>query len=179
MAIRSKTQEDMNSERELKLQAYADGELAPPDAAEVERWLAGDPEARALLEEIRHTREALRAYEAEVRLPESREFYWSKIEREIRRLETLARKREPVSTGLWALLQRWLPLAGAAAAIALAVALWNSSRADRLAEVSAEFALADAEAFTYQDYANGVTLVWLPYPAENEPAGANTEETLN
>lgn len=169
----------MNSERELKLQTYADGELPPGDAAEVERWLATDPEARALLEELRHTREALRAYEAEVRLPESREFYWSKIEREIRRLETPRRERVPAGTGLWALLQRWLPLAALAGAIALAVTLWNWSRADRLAEVSAEFALADAEAFTYQDYANGVTLVWLPYPAETEPAGANTDETLN
>jgi anti-sigma factor RsiW len=169
----------MNAERELKLQSYADGELPASDAAEVERWLAGDPEARALLEELRQTREALRAYEAEVRLPESREFYWSKIEREIRRLEAPERTRALASTGVWALLRRWAPLAGMAAAITLAVALWNWSRADRLAEVSAEFALADAEAFTYQDYANGVTLVWLPYPAEAEPANANTGETLN
>jgi anti-sigma factor RsiW len=169
----------MNAERELQLQAYADGELAPRDAAEVERWLAGDPEARALLEEIRHTREALRAYEAAVRLPESREFYWSKIEREIRRLEAPERERVPASTGVWALVQRWVPLAGLAAVVALLFAVWNWSRADRLAEVNAEFALADAEALTYLDYDNGVTLVWLPYPAETEPARANTGETLN
>ncbi|MDW8308873.1 MAG: hypothetical protein RMK20_05820 [Verrucomicrobiales bacterium] len=169
----------MNRDQALKLQAYADGELPPGDAAELERWLAADPEARALLEEIRHTREALRVYQAEVRLPESREFYWSKIEREIRRLEAPARVRPQASTGVWALVQRWLPLAGAAAVIVLGLMVWERSRSDRLAEVSAEFALADAEGFTYQDYANGITLVWLPYPAENEPGGANTEETLN
>lgn len=166
-------------ERELKLQAYADGELPAEQVAEVERWLAQDPQARALVETIRRTREVWRSYEAEVRLPESREFYWSKIQRQIQRSESVRPASLPASTGVWALVQRWLPLAGAAAVIVLAVSLWQRSRGERLAELSAEFALADAEVFTYQDYANGVTLVWLPYPAEVEPANADTENTLN
>lgn len=169
----------MRVEEQLKLQAYADGELSPGEVAEVERWLASDPQARALLEEIRHTREALQTYAAEVRLPESREFYWSKIEREIRRLQARESERTAASSGVWALVQRYWPWAGAAVAFGVALTVWTRGPADHLAELGAEFALADAEGFTYQDYANGVTLVWLPYPAENESEGATTEETLN
>jgi hypothetical protein len=33
-----------------------------------------------------------------------------------------------------------------------------------------ETAMASSDAFTYRDYSTGVTLVWLPFPAENDLA---------
>ena len=53
----------MNAERreylEMQLSAYLDGELTPQEQAEVEAWLATDPEARRLLAELRATVDAV------------------------------------------------------------------------------------------------------------------------
>src|SRR5260370_37928654 len=80
----------MDNESQLKLQAFLDGELPKAEAAEVANWLARDQEAALLLAELRRTREALSGFGSTIRLPESREFFWSKIEREIRRQERTA-----------------------------------------------------------------------------------------
>ena len=73
----------MNLEFELKLQALLDGELPEREAAEVEARVKADPQAQALLDELRMTTTALRGNELERALPETREFFWSKIERTI------------------------------------------------------------------------------------------------
>src|SRR6266513_3336151 len=75
----------MKQELQLKLQAYLDGELPDGEAREAAGLLAQDAEARALLAELKKTRAALAGFETDIKLPESREFYWSKIEREIQR----------------------------------------------------------------------------------------------
>ena len=72
-----------NHDDQLKLQAHFDGELPEPEARAVANWLARDREAVALLAELRNTRKALKGFESDIKLPETREFYWSKIEREI------------------------------------------------------------------------------------------------
>jgi anti-sigma factor RsiW len=77
----------MNHEDQLKLQAYLDGELSESQTREVAGWLTRDQEAAALLTELRQTHEAMDGSEEAVKLPESREFYWSKIERQIRAQE--------------------------------------------------------------------------------------------
>src|SRR4051812_33088103 len=112
----------MNSEVELELQAYLDGELAGADVRRVETLLANDAGAKALFQELKTTKSLLAGNEPEIKVPESREFYWSKIERAIERAEKL----EPAaatSAGAW--LGRWrrylAPLAGVAAVIALGV----------------------------------------------------------
>src|SRR5690348_12516230 len=91
----------MTLESQLKLQAYLDGELSSGEVRHVESWLADDGEARELLAELRNTKIALSTYEMDVQLPESREFYWQKIENEIQR-----QARQPVpgdapSISLW------------------------------------------------------------------------------
>src|SRR5713101_5839664 len=77
----------MNQESELRLQSYLDGELSPCQARRVAEWLSRDPEAQALLGELKMTRTALAGNEPDLHLPEGREFYWSKIRREIERAE--------------------------------------------------------------------------------------------
>ena len=101
----------MDYEAQLKLQAYLDGELPEKEAREVANWLARDREAVALFAELRNTRQALVGLEVGVELPETREFFWSKIEREIRRQagpEPIARP-----SGLLATWRRFLVPAGA------------------------------------------------------------------
>jgi negative regulator of sigma E activity len=161
---------------ELKLQSYLDGELPERDRRDVTVWLERDPQARALLGELQTARDVLTGNEPVMALPESREFYWSKIERELLRVE-----REPAggtSFGLACWLRRLLVPAGSLAMLALAatVLIWPSG--GPRSESEYETTLADSGATTYRDHANGVTLVWLSYPAtdheidyEAPPAG--------
>jgi anti-sigma factor RsiW len=168
----------MTEEQQIQLQAFLDGELPEPEACAVSAWLARDAEATAILAELRNTRSALAGFEAGIKLPESREFYWSKIEREIRRLEQPASARPAVSP--WTAWRKFLvPASLAAALILMAVVAGVQFRfpgQPRLPEL--ETAMADSGAFTYRDYSAGVTLVWFSYPAENELAETDEAETL-
>ena len=154
----------MNCEDQLKLQAYVDGELPEGEARVLANRVATDSDAVALLAELRNTRKALAGFEETVKLPESREFYWSKIEREIQRLEV---KPEPVSIPFSARLRRFLLPAAAFALLVITgfVAVQHigptGSSSARL-----ETASLDPGAITYRDDAQGVTVVWLSYPAE-------------
>ena len=160
----------MDFDAQLKLQAFLDGELPEGEASKVADWLARDREAAALLEELRNTRGAMAGFEAGVQLPESREFFWSKVQREIQRREAPAPKSAP--TPLLALLRRFLVPASALAVILVAgaVLIRPAGPFDHAHTAGIETALADAGAFTYHDYSAGATLVWLSYPADNEVA---------
>jgi anti-sigma factor RsiW len=160
----------MDYDAQLKLQAFLDGELPKAKASEVANWVARDREAAALLEELRTTRKALTGFEAGIQLPESREFFWSKVEREIQRLEMPAPKPAPVP--FFALWRRFLVPASAVALVFIAGVLLTrpTGPAGRTAAAEIETALADSGAFTYRDYSAGTTLVWLSYPADNEVA---------
>jgi len=153
----------MKLEQVLKLQSYLDGEMPERERRDVAGWLDREPQARALFAELKTAREALTGNEPAPALPESREFYWSKIEREIARLE-----REPARApraNLLAWLRRLLvPTAGVALLVlAASVFIWPSG-AGRGAGAF-ESSMRDTGATTYRDHANGVTLVWLSYPA--------------
>jgi anti-sigma factor RsiW len=160
----------MDYDSQLKVQAWLDGELPVDEAGEVVQWLAREPEAAALAEELRHTREAMTGLEAGLRLPESREFFWSKVQREIQRLETPAPKPAPVTR--FALWRRFLVPASAIALLLIAgvVLTRPSGPSGRTPVAEIETALADSGAFTYRDYSAGTTLVWLSYPADSEVA---------
>ena len=154
----------MDCEAQLKLQAYLDGELPENEQREVANWLARDQEAVALLGELRQTRKAMAGFEDGIRLPESREFYWSKIQREIQRLEPAPRPARTVS--LASLLARLIVPAGAIAALAVAALIAIHPSVANGANASTDASLTDAGAFTYRDQAAGMTVVWLSYPAE-------------
>jgi hypothetical protein len=69
----------------LKLQAWVDGELSKPEAARLAELVRSDKEAAALAAELTMTRGFLAGNEPEFKLPETREFYWNKIQRGIER----------------------------------------------------------------------------------------------
>jgi hypothetical protein len=156
----------MTEEQQLNLQAFLDGELPEQEARTVAAWVAGDAEATRLLTELRHTRNAIAHSEPDLRLPETREFYWSKIERDIQRLEPDLRAAEPVSR--FVRLRRFLApgVALATLVVAAAFVIVQLNVLKPSAGPDTEMALADSGTFTYHDYANGTTLVWLGYPAE-------------
>jgi anti-sigma factor RsiW len=162
----------MNEEAQFKLQAHLDGELPPGEAAEVEQWLARDPEARALLAELRNTNAALSGHEAEVKLPETREFFWSKIEREIGRQSVAP---EPARRSFWA---RWgwrglVPAGGLAVACLFALHLANPGTASAEFVQELELASDDMGAYTYRNQEDGLTTIWL----YNRTSGAQSAQS--
>jgi len=106
----------MNTELMLKLQAWVDGELPESECARMAEWVRTDKEAAALAAELKTTRGFLAGNETEAKLSDSREFYWSKIERAIERAEAQAPDRAPVP---WlAALRRFLAPASGIALVA-------------------------------------------------------------
>lgn len=155
----------MTQETQFKLQAYLDGELSTAECAEMETLLRQDELARNLMTELSQTTRVLTAHEPNLKVPESREFYWSKIQREIN-LGPAPALAPAVSIGTW--LRRLLVPAGAVAGLAIAVTL---SLPRESAATNFFTASGDAVALTYENYNTGTTLVWLDFADETASPG--------
>jgi len=166
----------MEYDAQIKLQAYLDGELSDAEAQGVAKWLAQDQEAVLLHSELKNTRQALAGGEKPMQLPESRAFFWSKMEREISRLERT--EPAPQKESFIAAWRRFLVPVSAAAALAIVilVVLGPFGGSPMVgSEVTSE---DDNGGFVYRDDTAGTTLVWLSYPAENEIADAEPANKL-
>jgi len=161
----------------LKVQAFMDGQLPEAERAQVAALIARDSDVSALVKELKQTRQALAGFDESVELPESREFFWSKVEREIERIPR--EEPAPVRRSLSSVLLRWfVPATCVAGLVALgflfAQNLW--SVADELAWQSAH---DEVDAFTYHDYEEGVSVLWLSYPSDNTVANSGEAATIN
>jgi anti-sigma factor RsiW len=147
----------MKHELELKVQAWLDGELPDHEARRMGELIAHDSEAAALAAELGCIRQAMFRQEAPVPLAESREFYWSKIQRQIQREAAV---RRPVDVPWYARLRRYMgPLAGAAALgciLLLAVVRNGSPAFDEISSTG-----DGMEAVTFHDQSAQMTVVWL------------------
>jgi anti-sigma factor RsiW len=155
----------MNTEQQLKLQAFLDGELPEAEAREIANWIANDQEAAALQTELKNTRKALSGHEADIKMPESREFYWSKIRRAIS-IDQPVEKAAPELSLMGQLLRVFMPASALAiVAITALVAAKNFGLLKGSAPATPELqtALNDPGAFTYRDEQEGMTVVWLSY----------------
>ncbi len=148
---------------QLKVQAYLDNELSPAEARKVGTWISTDSAARELYNELKDTREILMQNEPALTLPESREFFWSKIERGI-----AAAEREPApveATRPW--WTRFLaPVAGTVAIFALLLTLVDRGGPGGLQLTSGETLhqfdeMPDVSTITFRSESEGVTVVWL------------------
>jgi anti-sigma factor RsiW len=164
----------MTQEQQLKLQAFLDGELPEREAREILAWTQRDSAAAGLLAELKNTRQAMVNSEPHLSVPESREFFWSKIEREIQRREPVAATIPEPS--VFAALRRWLLPAVAVSALVIAglVAYFNAPKAavEMVADADApivETTLANSDATTYRDASEGTTLVLFSYAADDSP----------
>jgi anti-sigma factor RsiW len=174
----------MNEEQQLKLQAFLDGELPEREAREILAWTQRDREATALLAELKNTRQALVKSESYLSVPESRDFFWSKIEREIQRLEPQTTSAPNVS--IFAALRRFLLPASAVAALVIAglFAHFNAPKViiENVADAdtpSVETTLANSDATTYRDASEGTTLVWFSSAADDNPAQNKGPSAIN
>lgn len=163
----------MTFETQLKIQAFLDGELPESEAREIAALIARDPAAAALHTELKHTRQAMTGAEEQRPLPETREFYWSKIQRELERGErVVAPAPEP---SVWQLVRGWFRPSGVLAALALVALLALLPTGGGSSAMVA--ALTDTDAITFEDESTGTTFVWFSYPAENEAAEPAPETT--
>ena len=167
----------MKYEEQLKIQAYLDGELTGAESREIETLLNGEAEAQELLSELKNTREAFKACETEYRVPESRDFYWSKIKRQIE-TEDEGPLHAPKPASWLTAWRRFMAPAGALAAVLIVGLFTLFQTKTESTNPDIETALADPGAFTYRDYDAGATLVWLSYPAENDIAPDDTAGTV-
>ena len=167
----------MKHELELKLQALLDGELTGREAKAIAALLEQDQDASALFGELRNTKTALLGNEPEIKLPESREFYWSKIEREIMRLEQTP-AAAPTSSW-WAAFRRRYVAAisgvGVAAALMLtAVVHFRGLSSDTF---DVENLLEETTSLTYRSEANKMSLVWI-YDNEQPEAESDGDDAI-
>lgn len=161
----------MELDVQLKIQAYLDGELPEAEAREMANLLARDREALALHTELRNTRKALVGYEIGVQLPESRDFFWSKIQRDIDRLEPAEIAAAAAVSWVSRLRRLLMPVAGLALLLVAGI-LTLSPGGTRVSEMET----SDSGAFTYHDDKLGATVVWLSHPLEGNVADENDPE---
>jgi hypothetical protein len=150
----------------LKLQAWVDGELPASEAGRVAELVRTDTTAAALAAELRMTRGFLAGNEPEVKLPESREFHWSKIQRAIERAEAEPSARESLP---WlAAVRRFLvPVSGLALVAFLTVVsigIFNRNTSPGTGDellVEEETLSRHVETTTYHSQANNIYVVYI------------------
>lgn len=155
----------MNVDVGVRLQAYLDGELTGREAQQVAALIESDGDARALFGELQQTRAWLKSGEPALSLPESREFFWSKIERDIERLEVSPRRSESPAWMLF--LRRHIAALGsltvAAALVVFAAVQMNVVSPGALLE-EIDNPLDDVGTFSFRSESQKMTLVWISNP---------------
>ena len=155
----------MKSELQLKVQAYLDNELSTAEARKVGSWINSDPAARDLFNELKETKELVAQNELQSVLSDSRDFYWSKIQRGIAQAE---REPERAARPWW--LRFMAPVAGAVAIFALLLTVVDrGGKPMTLSQTGLSIGAPlqeveqspEVSTITFRSEAEGVTVVWL------------------
>jgi hypothetical protein len=153
----------MKHDLQLKVQAWLDGELPDHEARQLGEWIARDSEAAALAAELGGVRQAMSRQETARTLDESREFYWSKIQRQIQREAGVRRTDALPWFARWRTYLATLAGVAAVACVLVLAVLRNESPAFDEISSSGE----GMEAVTFHDQSAQMTVVWLQ---DNSPA---------
>lgn len=143
----------MSDDQLLEIMAYADGELAANRTVDVEQLLNSNPSATALHRELAGIRTLVRSHEPAGQIADTREFYWSQIQRRIAAEEQVANRKSP-ALPLPLNWLRWLVPALGVAAVALIAVVQPRP-------VAAVIAGTEASAMTFTSEADGVTIRWI------------------
>jgi anti-sigma factor RsiW len=154
----------IDHETTLRIQAYLDNELGVAESKTVATLLDRDPEARALYTELKGIRTLLEAGEPELKVPETREFYWSKIERSLQPQTVQPSQSAPSMARPW--WRVFATLAGVTVLLVAALSLLKLSTApiatSYLHEI--ETPLEDTSAISFHSQSAGMTVVWVQSP---------------
>lgn len=171
----------MNEDQLLQLQAWVDGELPEGEARRIEKQLETDADAQALVAELRMTKSFLQGNEPQYQLSESRQFYWSKIQREIERGATVP-SRPGVSTWLMAWRRLLVPVSGLAVIAFATVLSLKFARVGGVDDplqhlVEAENLNEDIGSIAYKSQSENMFVVYL-YNKDREPAAEDDWEFI-
>ena len=156
----------MNWDQKLQLQAWVDGELSESESRQVAALVEGNHDAQAIVAELRVTRGFLGGNEPEVRLAESHDFYWSKIRRDIERVEQAA-ELEMGRAQWWSAWRRLLAPVSGLALIAfvsvLSLNLFNRSQVNENLQhlVEVENLSEDIDSISYKSQSENMFVVYL------------------
>jgi anti-sigma factor RsiW len=160
----------MNAEdTKLKLQAGIDGELSQEERVGLERLIASNPEGHRLTEGLTAIRTLLRENKPEHAVPETREFYFSKIARQIESETRKAELKGAPATQPATFAEFWfgwarkhfVGLSGVGLAACLAIVLFAMPGGMGGRDGELELASDDMGAYTFRDQQQEVTMVWL------------------
>ncbi len=156
----------INHETELKLQAFLDDELSAREAKGASELLTRDAEARSLFEELKTTRALLVGNELECKLPQTCDFYWSKIQRDIEReARRLGAVNAVESKPAWWV--RFLLPAGVLGALVVLVAVALRNKEGLLSRLAQDGGheidtpLEETSSFSFRSEAAAMTVVWV------------------
>lgn len=177
--------ENLELNLELELQAWLDGELSATKARQVEPKIVGDENASRLVAELKSVKTDLHGNETARKVPESREFYFSKIQREIQRQSPPTQIVQAAPRAAWS---KWLvPFLGAASLGCLLLMSTDPFSEPTVALDETSPVADGTEAVTFQDQAAGMTVVWLTDSTEAQavvvpaatapPTGAEAVQT--
>lgn len=151
----------MNDQQLLEIMAHADGELEASRRSDVERLLAQDAGAAALQRELVTVRELMRTHEPVGQVSDSREFYWSQIQRRMAQAEQAAGRPGPAKSNPFSWL-RWLTPALGVAAVAVAVTVQQRNGFPLAgADLGPRSMTEAANPVTFTSDSDGVTIQWI------------------
>lgn len=156
---------------ELQLQALLDGELDAREVRGIEALLAQDAQSAALMQELKWTKGALVGIEAEVALPETREFFWSKVERAIA-IEEKQAATVPAERSWW--LKFLYPATGLAAMVAVMLVVSGGRTTDG---ADTESVPEDVNAISFRSESEKMSVVYVA--DENGNFSPVSEEVKN
>lgn len=156
----------MKRDLALKYQAFVDGELSEREARSVVQAIERDPEAQALVAELRATKAILAGNQPEVTMPETPEFFWNKVRREI---ERCAAESAGVPQPRWAVaLAGWrrfvAPLAGVAVIAFLAIGavkFFSPKQVDDYLQHLAEIENLSEHSTSFSFRSDNMFVVWV------------------
>jgi anti-sigma factor RsiW len=137
-----------------------DNELSASESRKMATWLDRDPEAAALYAELQDTARVLKGNELEMKLPESREFYWSKIQRAISQAPVESRPR---FFGYPAWMRVFGPAVGLAVLLVAALSLVKLGTAPSSVSYlhETEIPLEETAAISFHSQSAGMSVVWV------------------
>ncbi len=150
----------MSSEQMLEIMAFVDGELDAGRQAGVQRLLSSDAEASALHRELSQMQQLVRSHEPIGSVTDTREFYWSQIQRRIAAEEKIAAKATAPKQG-FATWLRWLAPALGVAAVAVVVTLQQATPAITEIANNVDSSQNESSSLTYRSDVDGVTVHWI------------------
>ena len=140
---------------ELKLQALLDGALDAREIRDIETLLAQDAQSAALMQELKWMKAAVAGNEVEVKLPETREFFWSKVERGIVAEEKKA-AAAPAERAWW--FKFLYPATGLAALVAVMFVISAGRTTDG---ADTESVPADVNAISFRSETEAMSVVYV------------------